>query len=466
MLKKVKENYGFFLFLLFLLFYIFYLPNALALENNRVDLDFSEIENPWGLTSTVAFEIPENALNKKYYHIQISSKNELNVWYYDEKMAWDPKSETYQSDVDQKIYLDIYLYDEASHNFKFSFTYSYTGNTISKNDNHVIWSSYSFASKTFFPDLTYTYQRTKEFLDTNDILKQNIQYFISKTKRIKGMNFIISLNSFSNHLYLTFAKEPFSVKSDSDGTPRYTVTVVELLMFTDTFTQEYIDDLVRALQDFDSFYQNASGKGNLALPFWEPNKIHYNSSAVLYSSFSKKFTYMNQIAPIFINGIPYLSEVPTMNTVYDSIIVDTNEEFDYTDMPDISTDGEDQEFDATDPDKVIEGNDAKKSMLNLLSFFLDQFPIYKQIRTISERWRYYDPDCIQSGSISEPFIERCYLLENLKFTFLDHEYNLPGLNVTWYLQYRKMIDFFIMLSVGLYTALKCLRIVQGMFHGK
>lgn len=476
-LKVLKENYAFILFQLFLLLYILYLPHALALEKREVSLDFSKIENPWGLSETIDFDLPENALKKKYYHLQISSKNELNVWYYDNEMNYNPDTGEYKS-TSQKISLDIYLWNASEHKFKFSFTYSYDGNTIGKNDNNIIWSSYDIESITTFPDLTYVYNESKKKLEENSVLRENIEYFVREMNKLSDLNiyYIISLKPESNLIFLTFAKEEFSSKIVNDGSndvPRYTTTTAREHLFIDAFTKEWIDNKIAEFRnDFDNYFENAPSRGTLAGEFWEPYGVNYSEAAVIYSSFSSIFNY-NSLDPIIIDGYPYPLAAPTLHTLYkifNMISVEENEEVDYPPLSGsalgdvILPEGDD--LSGLDTQN---GNDIKNTTSTGLNMLFSFFPIIDQVKEILNHWEWNGTnDCIftRSDGVNTVSMYKCYLVPNVEFTFLDHEYNLEGFDVTWYLKYRDTVAMWIKLSIGTYTLFKVFKIVQGMFHGK
>lgn len=350
--------------------------------------------------------------------------------------------------------------------------------------------AYSAGDKSTFPNLSYQYNRLDDILKTKPEYAEAFKTLIERLDKT-GYNYLIYIDSFWASesrfaLKVALSKEAFSLTLNTNKELRYTKRVVTIgnassymksdenvpdsyclgQCGNDNFTKEKVDPWISTFEaNSEVMFEKATG----TLAF-DSSYGTWSYAVIIHSNMDMKFeNYPEDYAAISINNVSYVNgNIPTFNKAFPDykIYEDLPPDFDYKDMPDISTDGEDQEFDTNDPDKVIEGNDSKKSMLNLLSFLLDQFPIYKQMRTISERWRYYDSDCIMLGNMNEPYIKRCLELPNLKFTFLDYEYNISGLDVTWYLQYRNMIDFFIKLSIGLLTVFKCLHIVQGMFHGK
>lgn len=344
-----------------------------------------------------------------------------------------------------------------------------------------------------FPELDYLYSELNTFLKANPKYVNTLNQLIEKLNET-DYKFIVFLarDNYTANQYRVYVhlgrEEDFHITYKANAL-RYTTLIAKMGYATSVMnvedwyylkngsdrelTEERVDNWVKGfVLNAEKMFEERWNLSFLdATYFKNTNDYQYFNSILIYNSMNKEkmnvYDYSNFKGAV-LNGKTYEYAIPTFASIYPEykFIEEKIPDYDYNDMPDISTDGEDQEFDTTDPDKIIEGNDAKKSMFNILSFMLDQFPIYKQIRTISERWRYYDSDCIKFGDMNEPYTKRCLVLDNLKFTFLNHKYDLPGLDVTWYLQYRNMIDFFIKLSVGLLTTFKSLHIIQGMFHGK
>ena len=587
MISKYRfENRSYLLFLIFLFTFMMH-PFSLCAEDMRdyIDLDFSKIENPWGITDVKTVEIREEVLKSNYYHINISEKKELIFWYYDKEFYYNSSTEKYEC-ATQEIRLAIYLYDNKTKQFKYDHYYMYKGSTFDEKDSNIIYSNYDIETKTSFPNLTYQYKKVKQVFDKNPIYKENVDYLIQKLKA-SGYEFIITSNLEGKIApILSKNKQSFSLNviDTSYTTPVHQFNNSDIALNNDNFliedlSKEFVDSYVSNIDEkFDELSFSTLGG-----PFWSYPEPGYDKNIVLYSSFDDYFTYQNQVDPIFINDVSYVVKVPTFYKlnhfktededdyqeyilypseiktfrVYFNIPQNINEMsniFDYIArteenstfmspvfyLHDTKTDtysfnssftvkyassfiekfpndysipnGIDKGYleidvsSAKDPilfyvksnyiynieiipvektnmpgsniedapwDENYDDQDTTKSknlLQNLAKNVFNYFPIIHQIKEIVNKWSWNGTggECIYTNYNNGLNISmfKCYLIPNLKFTLWGHDYNLSAFDVTPFLKFRGTVHFWIKLSLGMITVLKCFKIIQGMLHGK
>ena len=177
-----------------------------AASENQIEIDFSKIENPWGLSSKKVINFTEDVKKSNYFHINISKKNELNVWYYDTKMDYN-KEENQLEFPSQKVKLQIYLYNNSSGEFYTSNKYEWTWDKIDDGvdgNMNIIYSSYNIKTKTNFPNWTYQYEKIKEIFDTDTYKKEIMEKLIIKLNE-KKYKFIITMGT-NERFYIKISK--------------------------------------------------------------------------------------------------------------------------------------------------------------------------------------------------------------------------------------------------------------------
>lgn len=465
--KNMFKSKLFLLFLIFFVGFIFLFMNTNrleALENNEVELDFSIVDNPWSLSNKINFTLPSEVENK-LYHINVnSSNNELIVWIYDSPCSVDGANLT---SANQNFYLKIYHYNSSSQKFEYDHDWTHYNKTSVEKFN-LIYSNYTMKEKTKFPNWTYAYNSAKDYLASDPTYKSNLEYFIGKLKK-SGYSFIISIDD-KGGIYPILSQNKKEFLLDfANNDLRYSTPVASLnvawgVLEHDNYTiemltKDYVDKYIKDVnKNFDKLYFST-----LASPF---SGGGLDNNIVLYSSFSKTITLKNYLPPVFVNDVPFVGSVPTFDNLNNFFLINENDEiYDYPDFPTFDTEGGEvggeESWDTADSDKTQ--NAIKKWIKSIF----DGFPIFKQIDNIKDKWTWSEgADCLYHNIDAGVTLWKCYLVPNLEFTIFDHKYDLNGFDVTWFLKYRDLIHFWICLSVGMFTALKCFKIAQTMFHGK
>lgn len=364
-----------------------------ALQYNQIEIDFSKIENPWGISDIHTFEVPEDVLQSKNYHINISPSNEFIFWYYNKQFYLNEETGLYECE-NQKINLKIYLFNSETNEFYYSSDFSYTGTKIDKKDSNIIYSTYNFLAKTNFPNWTYQYKKVKELLEKNPSYKANLEYFIQALKDAK-FTFIITID-LNGKIHPIISKNNNEFKLNYNDL-QYSESIIYLnngsnILQNDNYnisdlTKEFVDSYVLDVRDnFDNLT-----KMTLAIPFWSAPKNGFDSNIVLYSSFSDTIDFNNIAIFIEIEDHTYVYDifapttirVPTFDKYYSFLDIAIPEGFERTILYHDKIKSAKFYFDIPDQNELfLEYHIFSKDNTN---FF---HPVYHFYDTETQKWEY------------------------------------------------------------------------------
>ena len=313
------------LLMIALVFSLFFIAgNVNALESNQIELDFAQIDNPWGFTEKRIITLPDEVLNHNYYHIQISNKKELNFWYYDKPMKYNVSDNKLEFES-QQVNLQAYLYDDSSDSFYKNGQWSWNWSSITNGSDgnlNIIFAPYDMGipQYTKFPNWTYQYKTVKEFYDNNSLAKKNMSYLIKKLN-FEDYKYIITSNV-NGRFYILISKDNKEFNLDYKEI-RYSSSVYLLNNASSAIGEDLynIEDLTEEkIDDWLSRFENNKedlGSQTLGTPFWGYPNLSYDTNIILYSSFNNdNFIFKNYLEPIFINDIPFVGQFPTFNNYY------------------------------------------------------------------------------------------------------------------------------------------------------
>lgn len=451
----------------------FALANGETSPSGEIELDFSKIENPWNLNEKILFTIPTDFLSRNFVHISVnSSGKELLLYSYDYELS--ESNNKLVSSIKQNIYLKVYHYDTSISNFKFDHNWTFE-NVTSIDYYPVVYSNYDLLLPTKFPDWTYQYEYIKKIFDADSYKKEIMEKLIIKLNE-KKCKFIITFG-LNERFYIKISKnnEEFNLdyKTLSFSSDLYTLNNASGLSSGDLF---YLNELTeKKIDEWLNSFDNEKEKlafGTLGFPFWSYPVSGFDTNIVLFSSFGNDFEFSNLEDNILIDNKIYKNKVPTFNSYYENYFeaptyIPDDEEypFDHLLKPGV-------DFDPGDPllDEDFESNSENSfsKMINNLLHMLDvYFPILNQVDEIIDAWKFNPTkQCFMTeiGPYGYIYYKKCKLIPNINLHLWGHDYDLEGIDVTWFLGYRKWVEFFVKLIVGVTTFLKCFKIVQGMFR--
>lgn len=307
-----------------LLFCTFFCGKVNAAASNQVLLDFSNVSNPWNLADKINFTLPSEVENKKFHINMNASGSELIVWIYDKEVTIDGDNLLSE---EQNYYLKVYKYDSNSNSFVYDHDWTHYNKT-SVEKFQLLYSNYTIVEKTKFPNWSYQYNKAKQNLDSISVYKTRIEYLI---KKLKDFNYkfvitidlqnrihpIISLEDsefFYNKIYKKFNQKVIYLNNANTELQNDFYALEDL-------TTEFVDSYVQDISDnFDKFNRGGCyGSQCGSLPGGSYNAGIFDNldeNIVLYSSFSDTFTFQNQLDPIVIDSIPFVSVFPTFSTFY------------------------------------------------------------------------------------------------------------------------------------------------------